>query len=601
MFERFNDTQKERLAIGILTAVALMRFLNLGFLDLQAWDEALYAVRAEGILRFGGWLDQTPFAIDGLYSSLHPPLYIWLTTVSFTFLGVTEFAARFFSAVLGGLTLIVIYRMGKRLGDAHVGFIAALLFGLNPFVTFFSRQGQFDAALVFFLSLAVLLLLDPSADRSFRNALFAGVCVGAALMTKLYVGLGIPLVCFLWIVSRQSDRKKSAELVEQTARPTFAWYDIDRKKKLWSALGILLVAVLVVAAPWHVYMTIEHGKGDPLFFIKSSALFERTIYGVEGNIKPLEVLYFINQLFVLFPFGVAWFGHGLYRVLREKRRDWELLGMWFLLFFLVFSVMRTKLAVYMLPMLVPASLIAAREIVKVTRGVYSRKGAAVFVAGTLFSVLWASSQEWRNATKLLISRLFHLQPPSSAETLTILPFFVLACCVIGMWYLSIKKGWIEYLRPAIPYLLFIPSFMVCYYDIIGYDRFQYKDGAAELVECIVERQPSEIIVAGYERNPQLSYYLEGADIGWRDDLPVRRIVPPKDRTQFRSWLTDEVSGIPDAALVVIEKDKFIRYEWVTANEVIPPDYALVFESRRYAAFQRMPAIQVARLNSAMIP
>ncbi|MEK6756116.1 MAG: hypothetical protein AABZ02_08200, partial [Bacteroidota bacterium] len=101
--------------------------------------------------------------------------------------------------------------------------------------------------------------------------------------------------------------------------------------------------------------------------------------------------------------------------------------------------------------------------------------------------------------------------------------------------------------------------------------------------------------------PQLSYYLEGADIGWRDDLPVRRIVPPKDRARFRSWLTDQLSGALDDALVVIEKDKFIRYEWVTAHEVIPPDYALVFESRRYAAFQRMSAVQLAELKSAMIP
>jgi 4-amino-4-deoxy-L-arabinose transferase-like glycosyltransferase len=149
MLERFTDIQKERFAIGILAAVGLMRFLNLGFLDLQAWDEALYAVRAEGILRFGGWLDQTPFAVDGLYSSLHPPLFIWLTTLSFVLFGVTEFSARFFSAIFGGLTLIVIYRIGKRLADAQVGFFAALLFGLNPFVTFLARQGQFDATLVF--------------------------------------------------------------------------------------------------------------------------------------------------------------------------------------------------------------------------------------------------------------------------------------------------------------------------------------------------------------------------------------------------------------------------------------------------------------------
>jgi len=575
VLEGFSDIKRERLYLAGIAGVALMRFLNLGFLDLQAWDEALYAVRAESILRFGGWIDQTRFTIDGLYSSLHPPLYVWLTTMSFGAFGVSEFDARFLSTVFGGLTLLVIYRIGKQLGDARLGFFAALLFGLNPFVTFYARQGQFDTTLVFFFSLAVLFLLRAEKEQSSKDALFAGIAVGAALMTKLYVGLGIPLVYCLWIILKPSERRAES----------------------WKRFGVSLIAAIIVALPWHLYMTIAHGEGDPLFFLRASALFERSLYGVEGNVKPLEVLYFFNQLFVLFPAGVAWFGHGLFAAVREKKADWYMLAVWFLVFFLVFSLMRTKLAVYLLPMLVPSSLIGAREISKVVRGTYSQRGVAIFLVTTGLSVLWASSQAWRNATKSIISGLLRLHLPPAVEATGFLTILLLASCVLALSYLTVRRGWVDRVRGAVPYLLFVPSFIVCYYQVIGYDRFQYKDGAAELAAFIVERLPSKIVVAGYERNPQLTYYLEGADIGWREDLSVKRIVPPKDRSGFRSWLTEQLSGEPDDILVVIEKDKFIRHEWVTAAEVIPPDYAVVFESCRYAAFQRMQLIHYARLLS----
>ena len=191
MLDFSSPRQIKRVYALALFGVALSRFLNLGFLDLQAWDEALYAVRSVGILQFGGIFDQTSFSIGGLYSSLHPPLYVWLTSVSFLVFGVTEFAARFFSAVFGGLTLMVIYKIGKEIHSSKVGFIAAMLFGLNPFVSFYARQGQFDTTLVFFLSLSVLYLLRYESRGKLSFALVGGLAIGAALMTKLFVGCGI--------------------------------------------------------------------------------------------------------------------------------------------------------------------------------------------------------------------------------------------------------------------------------------------------------------------------------------------------------------------------------------------------------------------------
>ena len=299
----------ERIYVLALFAVASARFLNLGFLDLQAWDEALYAVRSVGILQFGGILDQTTFSIGGLYSSLHPPLYVWLTSVSFLVFGVTEFAVRFFSAVFGGLTLMVIYKMGKELHSSKVGFIAAMLFGLNPFVSFYARQGQFDAALAFFLSLSILYLLRYEARGGLHYALLGGLAIGAALMTKLFVGFGIPLAYFFWKAATH-----------------------EGKEPLWKPLVVTLGMALLVAAPWHIYMTSTRGFGNPLFLLDASAVVERSVAGVEGNIKPLEVFYYVNQLFVLFPLGVIWFIVGIYRIFRNRDRAWLLLTIWFTVF-----------------------------------------------------------------------------------------------------------------------------------------------------------------------------------------------------------------------------------------------------------------------------
>jgi len=564
MLEFTDDRQRERIFLTVLGAVGLLRFINLGFLDLQAWDEALYAVRAEGILVFGGILDQTPFSIGGLYSSLHPPLYVWLTSISFFVFGVTEFAARFFSALLGGLTLIAIYRIGKELQDEKVGFVSAMLFGLNPFVTFLARQGQFDTTLVFLLTLSLFFYLRMETSGSRRFAVYAGLAVGAALMTKLFVGFGLPLTFFLWKVFTQREDEKLS----------------------WRPFLVSIGIILLVAVPWHLYITIVRGFGNPLFLLDASAVLQRSLYGVEGNVKPLETLYFVNQLFVLFPLGIIWFAFGLYRVFKDRDRQWMFAALWFAVFFVVFSLMRTKLSAYALPMLVPASLIAGREILRFTSGSYSNRLTAIFTAITGISLLWASNQEWRNLAKSIPSSLFSAKLPDPAAITQFLPFVILGCCVLLLTLIVYRNDRIWLIRSSLPTLLLLASFLITFYDIVGYDQYQFKDGATGLARVIEERQPSSIVVAGFDRNPQLTFYLEGADIGWRDDVETKRITPPQLRTQFRSWLSEQVSILPGDALVIVEKDKFIRYEWVTAEEVTPQDFSLVYDSRRYAVFQR---------------
>jgi hypothetical protein len=573
MADLSSSKNEERLYAIALVAVASARFLNLGFLDLQAWDEALYAIRSVGILQFGGIFDQTSYSVGGLYSALHPPLYVWLSSISFLIFGVTEFSVRFFSALFGGLTLMVIYKMGKELNSARVGFIAAMLFGLNPFVSFYSRQGQFDTTLVFFLSVSVLYLLRYELRGSLHYALLGGLAIGAALMTKLFVGFGIPLTYFFWKAATN-----------------------EGKDPLWKPLLISVGMSVLVSAPWFVYMTIVRGSGNPFFFLDAAAVVQRSVGGVEGNVKPLEVFYYVNQLFVLFPLGVIWFIVGMYGVFRKREQSWLLLALWFTVFFVIFTLMRTKLAVYLLPMLVPASLIAAYSIVSVVNGLYSKKLTAICLGATGIAFVWSSRQAWRNETKSLLSQLLHLHFPSQAELVAYLPFLVILCCVVFIAFAFYKREDFTRLHSVMPSIVLLPAFALCLYTLLAVDQFEYKDGAHDLAEFIAEHQPTALVVVGFDRNPQLTFYLDGADIGWRDDLEVTRLKPPTERSLLRSWLAQQTRDLPADDLVVVEKDKFIRYEWVTAEEILPPDFSIVFDSRRYAVYRRTPSAELAQFT-----
>jgi asparagine N-glycosylation enzyme membrane subunit Stt3 len=545
----------------VLFGAAVIRFVNLGFTDLQAWDEALYAVRAQVVFHSGLWLDQTRLAIDGLYSSLHPPLYVWGTALAFQVFGISEMSARFVSALSGGITVFVIYYLGKELRSKQTGIIAALLYSFAPFTMFYSRQGQFDALLVLFLSLSVLAIVTDMRQPKPRHAVMAGVFVGCALMTKLFVAFGIPVVYALWIFATNPENRRAH----------------------WVRLGILLLVSSVVAAPWHVYMMITHGAGNPLFFFESSAIVQRTFFGIEGNVKPLEMFYYPNQLLVLFPFGACAFLYGAWRSYRSHEPRWMFLTLWFLFFFVVFSLMRTKLAVYLLPMLVPASLLAGRVFEDMSEETIEGKNSRLLVIATLFCVIWSANQFWRDSVKGILSSLASFQMPAGgdANAVFMLSVIVLAGCGIP---LIILQGTRISLSRFFPPLVILALFTISATAIVILDPLQFDDGASQLAAFVNRSNVRSVVVAGYERNPQLSYYLKGADIGWRDDLQVRRIVPPADTSLYLSWIQQEMRGEPSSTLLLLEKDKFMRYRVIDPHSFLADGYVRVFESRRYAAF-----------------
>jgi len=552
-----------------LILLGLLRLINLGYRDVQAWDEGLYAVRTLAVAHYGAWLDQTSLSIWGIYSALHPPLYIWLSALSVELLGNVEFSHRVISVLFGAFTLPVIYSIGCRLSTderegKRIGLVGALLFAVNPFVDFYARQGQFDTALLFFLAFAVYFLIRSVESGSLGWGMTGGVAIGLGLMTKLFVAAGIPLAFAIWIFAarRYSDGR------------------------VWLQLAIASVVALLIAVPWHAMMVIEHGDGNPLFLLRQSQMLERFVSGIEGNTKTLELFYYVNQFLVLFPLGVAWSLYGLARALRRRELSELLLCAWFLLFFTVFTIMRTKLEFYALPMLAPLALLGGRELVRAMRGELSRRVLGVLIGVTSIAVAWSLQQEWRTAIKRVGS--FIMKRETGAAESGVGGVILLGLIGVGLmlglvvWMKGLPRGVLS--RLAV--VMFVPALGLSLYNHSIADRTRWDDGGGQVARFIGDGRFSRLVAIGYETNPQLTWYLNGVDVGWRNDMSLQRIDPTGHGESLKIWLTDTLRFVPSDALILIERDRLVRGTKFASDDVMPDGWKKVMETRRYTLAAR---------------
>jgi len=594
--------QSEKVLLYIIGIIGLLRFINLGFTDLQVWDEPLYAVRAEAMVRFGDWLDQTPHSIEGLYSSLHPPLYVWFTAIAYRLFGINEFSTRLFSALFGAGTIFFVYLIGKQIYNRETGFIAALFLGLNPFYTFWTRQGQLDATLTFFITLSFFFIchLASNTRHAWLWVTLSGTAIGFALMTKLFVAIVVPVI---WLLT------------------SIISYQAHIKRTLWHVLLITAVAVLI-ALPWHLMITVRHGNGDVLFFLNQSAMIQRTFFGIEGNVKELGWLYYVNQLIVVIPYALVFFIYGFYEIFRGQRNassvsiketrdssrtisdaDHEnlfaqrIIALWSFTFFIVFTLIRTKLAVYTLPMLVPISLISASVVsslrqessggkgtMPLLQQTVSRKSAAILCLLTMINVLWAANHSWRVAIKNVFKAATGSVRSTNSDSTQAIFFFLLLLASCILFLLLYRKGLLhnliqKYLVPAIV----LPLLLIFAFNIFILDTKQYDDGAKALAEFLKSRNYTSIIVVGNGVNPQLTYYLDGIDVGWHKDRVFQRLQPKDGIQNIKRYLSETKKR---DFYLIIEKDEMLLGSYTSVEEVLPAGYNKIFESRAYMVFER---------------
>ncbi len=105
----------------------------------------------------------------------YTPLY-YLLVGGVTYIGASEFLLRFPSVVFSVLSIVLIERVGRRVGGPQVGRLAAILLAINPFSIWYAQDARMYALVTFGALLAMDGFMRGVEGRSWRR-----MCLGAAL------------------------------------------------------------------------------------------------------------------------------------------------------------------------------------------------------------------------------------------------------------------------------------------------------------------------------------------------------------------------------------------------------------------------------------
>jgi len=185
---------------GILTAVVLLaialRFFKLG--EWSMWIDEIYTINRAQI-----HFSDPVHVIQNLPNTLWLPISVILTNIAVSLLGVTEWSARLVSALIGIVTIPVLYFVTRKIFGAVVALVLALLLAISPWHIFWSQNARFYTSLMLLYALAAFLFY-LGLERN-RPAYFIGfyILFYFALSERLLAAFIIPTIftyiIFLWL------------------------------------------------------------------------------------------------------------------------------------------------------------------------------------------------------------------------------------------------------------------------------------------------------------------------------------------------------------------------------------------------------------------
>ncbi|HWR43623.1 glycosyltransferase family 39 protein [Sporomusa sp.] len=384
----------------IVAVIALLiMFFNLGSIPLLDPDEPVYAETPKEMMSFNEFLSPR---IYGEYWYDKPPLYYWLVAGAFQIFGISEFSARFPSALLGVAGVLALYWFGRDLFNKRAAMAGALVLATSIEYFYLGKAAVTDITLNFCLTLALLGFITK---RYYVMYIFAGL----ATVAKGPVGFLFPgAVIFLYLAA--------------TGR-----FRLLKEMKIPTGIGLFAVTAL----PWYLFMYSVHGSA----FIDTFLGFHNVTRFTSPEHPELVVWYYFIPVLILgfFPWtsmllqsiwaSITQSGH-------ENSKVLLFLNIWAAFIFIFFSISQTKLVSYILPMYPPLALIVGWYIDRIWASRERRTAWPIILA-----VLSA----------LLIAGMFtglKLMPALSAGIMISTALFILMvlCTVLFIWRRQIGKA-----------------------------------------------------------------------------------------------------------------------------------------------------------------
>lgn len=380
---------RHQVILGLVAG--LVFFTNLGSYALFDEDEPKNAVCGFEMYERGDWIVPT---FNAQLRTDKPILIYWWMHLSFQLFGVSEFSARLGSALLAVGTVFLTYHLGRKLYSPPIAFLAALILATCLMFSVVGRAVTPDATLLSCLMLVFFSYVWSVAAR--RGGHFCGteatpqdvelvpqtmwtavpmfVAMGLAILAKGPIGVLLPCTIiglFLLVTRRTRDLdsgvitaptgpwwRRYALTVIQIFRPAPFLQTALSMRLFWGA-----IIVMAVALPWYVLVGLKTDGAWLRGFLGDHNL-GRFLEPKENHSGPI-FYYVVVLLMGCFPWSVflplaVW----QLRSRLLKGATWSdsdrLLACWTGVWFVFFSLARTKLPNYVLPMYPALALITGR-------------------------------------------------------------------------------------------------------------------------------------------------------------------------------------------------------------------------------------------------
>lgn len=350
--------KKEKFIFLLLLLVcAVLLFYKLGSYSLIDVDEPRYAEAAREMLHSGNWI--TPYFNFELRFD-KPVLTYWFIAMSYITFGVTEFAARFPSALTAFCLVLFTYFIGKKVVSKSFGIISAFILVSSLEFIAISRMSMTDMILTFFI--CGTLIAGFWASVSVNNKKywwwFAYLLSGFAVLTKGPVGFLLPALVFGIYFILTGQLKKNLKLsyiipgVLIFSAIALPWYYFVIK-----ANGMDFVNAFFLKHNLARFSSSHFGQHEqPFYFymiVIPAGFFPWTFFGLAALINKIkEIFLYIRQS--LSSGKIAIFENA-----DLKLKFTLYLLIWFLVIFCFFSASKAKLLTYVLPVFPALAMLTA--------------------------------------------------------------------------------------------------------------------------------------------------------------------------------------------------------------------------------------------------
>ena len=196
---------KRWILLGFVIVLALtLRVVNLGEMPSFHSDEVDFTYNAYSLLLTGR--DQSgkllPLATTSV-GDFRPAAYTYFAILPVKLLGATHFSCRLPSAILGSLSVLVLYLLAKKLlNNRRAGFISSVLLGFSFWHINLSREASEKVIAMFFVLAGLLFMyryvIKAKLTNLFLALIFLMLSIHSYYSPRPFLLLLLPVVYFLY-------------------------------------------------------------------------------------------------------------------------------------------------------------------------------------------------------------------------------------------------------------------------------------------------------------------------------------------------------------------------------------------------------------------